>query len=90
MPLLPYFFVGPHDAFIALRWSIATMVVTLFLFGYGKTCYVSGWKGASNIRRGVIGGVQMVIVGGLAAGSAMALVKLFQALADSTPDEKHQ
>ncbi|KAJ9213597.1 hypothetical protein DTO166G4_4847 [Paecilomyces variotii] len=90
VPLLPYFFVGPHDAFIALRWSIATMVVTLFLFGYGKTCYVSGWKGAGNIRRGVIGGVQMVIVGGLAAGSAMALVKLFQALADSTPDEKHQ
>ncbi|GAD93286.1 vacuolar iron transporter Ccc1, putative [Paecilomyces variotii No. 5] len=90
VPLLPYFFVGPHDAFLALRWSIATMVIALFLFGYCKTCYVSGWRGARNIRSGVIGGVQMVIVGGLAAGSAMALVKLFQSLADSTPDEKQQ
>ncbi|KAF3386128.1 Protein CCC1 [Penicillium rolfsii] len=81
VPLLPYFFVGPHDAFVALRWSIATMVVALFLFGYGKTCFVSGWSGRRNVRKGVIGGFQMVLVGGVAAGSAMGLVKAFQALA---------
>ncbi|KAE8352878.1 VIT family-domain-containing protein [Aspergillus coremiiformis] len=81
VPLLPYFFVGPNDAFIALRWSIATMVVALFLFGYGKTCFVSGWKGRRNVRRGLIGGLQMVLVGGVAAGSAMGLVKGFQLLA---------
>ncbi|KAJ5924842.1 Vacuolar iron transporter cccA [Penicillium verhagenii] len=90
VPLLPYFFVGPHDAFIALRWSIATMVVALFLFGYGKTCFVSGWRGRRNIRKGVVGGVQMVLVGGAAAGSAMGLVKLFQMLADSKPHPDHQ
>ncbi|RHZ67550.1 VIT1/CCC1 transporter family protein [Aspergillus thermomutatus] len=83
VPLLPYFFVGPHDAFIALRWSIATMAIALFLFGYGKTCFVSGWKGRQNIRRGFIGGLQMVLVGGVAAGSAMGLVKGFQLLASS-------
>lgn len=83
VPLLPYFFVGPHDAFVALRWSIATMVVALFIFGYGKTCFVSGWKGRRNVRRGLIGGLQMVLVGGVAAGSAMGLVKGFQLLASN-------
>ncbi|KAJ5736197.1 Vacuolar iron transporter cccA [Penicillium malachiteum] len=86
VPLLPYFFVGPHDAFVALRWSIATMVVALFLFGYSKTCFVSGWRGRRNIRKGLIGGVQMVLVGGIAAGSAMGLVKGFQMLAHGGPD----
>jgi VIT1/CCC1 family predicted Fe2+/Mn2+ transporter len=88
VPLLPYFFVGPDDAFIALRWSIATMVIALFIFGYGKTCFVSGWKGRQNVRKGLIGGMQMVLVGGIAAGSAMGLVKGFQMLADG-PGEKH-
>ncbi|KAK4871220.1 hypothetical protein LT330_000457 [Penicillium expansum] len=88
IPLIPYFFVGPHEAFIALRWSIATMVIALFIFGYVKTCFVSGWRGRRNIRKGVIGGIQMVLVGGIAAGSAMGLVKGFQMLADA--HEKHQ
>ncbi|OJJ61038.1 hypothetical protein ASPSYDRAFT_42882 [Aspergillus sydowii CBS 593.65] len=83
VPLLPYFFVGPTDAFLALKWSIATMVVALFIFGYGKTCFVSGWKGQKNVRKGVVGGLQMVLIGGVAAGSAMGLVKGFQALADN-------
>jgi VIT1/CCC1 family predicted Fe2+/Mn2+ transporter len=89
IPLLPYFFVGPQDAFIALRWSIATMVIALFIFGYGKTCFVTGWRGRRNIRKGLIGGIQMVLVGGIAAGSAMGLVKGFQMLADGPGDHKH-
>lgn len=89
VPLLPYFFVGPHDAFVALRWSIATMAIALFLFGYGKTCFVSGWSGRRNIRKGFIGGLQMVLVGGVAAGSAMGLVKLFQMLAHSDDHPKN-
>lgn len=84
VPLVPYFFVGPLDAYLALRWSIATMVVALFLFGYSKTCFVSGWKGSRNCRRGFIGGLQMVLVGGVAAGSAMGLVKGFSMLAASS------
>lgn len=88
VPLMPYFFVGPHDAFIALRWSIATMVVALFLFGYSKTCFVNGWRGARNVRRGLVGGIQMVLVGGVAAGSAMGLVKGFQLLAAYDPTKE--
>ncbi|KAL2810703.1 vacuolar iron transporter Ccc1 [Aspergillus granulosus] len=84
VPLLPYFFVGENEAFLALKWSIATMAVALFIFGYGKTCFVSGWKGSRNIRKGIVGGLQMVLIGGVAAGSAMGLVKGFQALADSS------
>lgn len=81
IPLVPYFFVGPGDAFSALKWSIAVMAVALFVFGYGKTCFVTGWKGKENVRGGAFGGVQMVLVGGVAAGAAMGLVKLFQVLA---------
>ncbi|CAG8408236.1 unnamed protein product [Penicillium salamii] len=84
VPLVPYFFVGPTDAYIALRWSILIMVIALFAFGYGKTCFVSGWHGRQNVRKGLIGGIQMVLVGGIAAGSAMGLVKGFQMLADSS------
>ncbi|KAJ5493291.1 Vacuolar iron transporter cccA [Penicillium diatomitis] len=90
VPLLPYFFVGPEDAFIALRWSIATMAIALFLFGYGKTCFVSGWAGRRNVRKGVIGGFQMVLVGGVAAGSAMGLVKVFQLWANGSGHAKQE
>ncbi|KAK9311334.1 Ccc1 family, partial [Lipomyces starkeyi] len=69
VPLLPYFFVGPHEAFCALRWSVSIMVVSLFLFGYGKTCLVAGWRDPQNIRLSLVGGLQMVLVGGIAAGS---------------------
>ncbi|KAJ5341300.1 hypothetical protein N7541_010424 [Penicillium brevicompactum] len=89
VPLIPYFFVGPQDAYIALRWSIVTMVIALFMFGYGKTCFVSGWSGRRNVRKGLVGGIQMVLVGGIAAGSAMGLVKGFQMLADGSSDQKN-
>ncbi|KAL1995079.1 hypothetical protein VTN49DRAFT_1266 [Thermomyces lanuginosus] len=90
VPLLPYFFVGPHEAFYALKWSIATMAVALFAFGYVKTCYVCGWKGRQNVRQGLYGALQMVLVGGTAAGAAMGLVKLFQVLADGTGEDQNQ
>lgn len=79
IPLLPYFFVADID--IALGWSIGTMAVALFLFGYCKTCFVNGW-GRQYALKGIWGGVQMIIVGGAAAGSAMGLVKAFHAISD--------
>jgi VIT1/CCC1 family predicted Fe2+/Mn2+ transporter len=90
VPLVPYFFVGSDEAFVALRWSIVIMIIALFLFGYAKTCFVSGWKGRENIRRGLFGGIQMVVVGGVAAGAAMGLVKLFQVLASSGSKPKDE
>lgn len=77
LPLLPYFAVGEHSVYTGLYISIAVMVVALFLFGYGKTCVVVGWTGGKNIREGCYGGVQMVVVGSVAAGAAMGLVRLF-------------
>lgn len=74
IPLIPYFIASQVcKAFIS---SVIVMAVTLFAFGYVKTCIVRGWKGSINVRAGVMGGIQMCVVGGLAAGAAVCLVKL--------------
>lgn len=83
IPLLPYFLVPQTEVMLALFWSLGVMAVALFVFGYVKTCFVAGWKGGNNIWQGFKGGFQMVVVGGLAAGSAMGLVRLFHSLGSS-------
>ena len=75
VPLLPYFFAGNITK--ALFWSIGIMVLALFLFGYVKTCLNVGWRSGTNVLHGVIGGAQMVLVGGTAAGAAMGIVRAF-------------
>lgn len=77
IPLVPYFLVDPTQVMLALWWSLGVMAVSLFAFGYGKTCFVCGWRGSRNIWAGTKGGAQMVVVGGVAAGCAMALVRIF-------------
>ena len=79
IPLIPYFFVD--DLMSALYISIGIMAVALFAFGYVKTCAVAGWRGRRRVVRGILGGLQMVAVGGAAAGAAMMLVKVFDNLA---------
>ncbi|KAH2557665.1 hypothetical protein KXW48_007314 [Aspergillus fumigatus] len=74
IPLIPYFMVD--QVIVALYWSIGVMAVTLFAFGYIKTSVVRGWSGRDNIIAGIKGGVQMCFVGGVAAGAAIALVRL--------------
>ncbi|KAI5309493.1 hypothetical protein KEM55_003128 [Ascosphaera atra] len=74
IPLIPYFIVdkiGP-----AFTWSACVMAVTLFVFGYVKTCIVRGWHRREDIMAGLKGAIQMTAVGGIAAGSAMGLVWL--------------
>ena len=66
---------------LALYWSFGVMAVALFVFGYTKTCYVAGWRGSGNIYQGLKGGCQMMVVGGVAAGCAMGLVRLFHTMA---------
>ena len=75
VPLLPYFFVRRNEVLLALWWSIGIMVVALFAFGWVKTGIVSGWKGRDRILGGVKSGLQMIVVGGIAAGAAVALVR---------------
>lgn len=73
IPLIPYFCVD--KVILALYYSIGVMGVTLMFFGYVKTCIVRGWSGRENVIAGIKGGLQMVVVGGLAAGAAIGLVR---------------
>lgn len=73
LPLLPYFFVATVSE--GLWVSSVVMAGALFAFGYAKTGVVVGWRG--RVREGVVGGGEMVVVGGAAAGAAMGLVRLF-------------
>lgn len=76
VPLVPYFFVGEGEGEVekALWVSICVMVAALWVFGWVKTvvCGGGGWDR-------VKGGVEMVVVGGVAAGAAMGLVRAFGA-----------
>lgn len=73
IPLIPYFCASQVS--VAFYYSIGVMAVTLLLFGYVKTCIVRGWSGKPNIIAGIKGGIQMCVVGGVAAGAAIALVR---------------
>lgn len=66
IPLLPYMLI--HDIVTALWWSVAVTPVALFVFGYVK----SGLTGVPPWR----GGVQTVLVGGLAAAAAFGIARL--------------
>ena len=79
---MPYFLVPRTEVVLALEWSLGVMALALFAFGYGKTCFVSGWRGSKNVWEGTKGGIQMCCVGGLAAGCAMGLVRLFHAFGE--------
>ena len=78
IPLLPYIFVNQNEVDLGLYWSIGIMAVALFVFGYVKTCFVAGWTGGRRVLGGIRGGVEMVVVGGVAAGAAMGLVVAFE------------
>lgn len=75
VPLLPYFCVKRGEVLLALWISIGVMVVALFVFGWVKTGVVGGWRGRENVWRCVRGALQMVVVGGVAAGAAVGLVR---------------
>lgn len=79
--MIPYFLVGKDQVMLALWWSFAFMAVSLFTFGYSKTCFNNGWYGPANVWSGTKGGLQMILVGGTAATCAMSLVRFFDSLA---------
>jgi len=78
IPLLPYIVVDRHEVILALYWSIVIMFGALFVFGYAKTGITGGWNGRGRVVKGIKAGFQMVIVGGVAAGASMALVRAFE------------
>ncbi|TIB14003.1 hypothetical protein E3P89_02126 [Wallemia ichthyophaga] len=74
-PLLPFFFI--EEAHEAFRVSILVTGLVLFMFGVLKQHFTGGTGGVGGY---LYGGVSMVAVGGLAAGSAYGLVKAFDTL----------
>ena len=72
VPLLPYFFVERVGT--GLLYSIFVMVITLFLFGYFKAQLSMGHTVDS--KRKAWEGLEMIAVGGTAAGAAWFFVKL--------------
>jgi vacuolar iron transporter family protein len=78
VPLLPYLFF----ASIATGFWVSSLVMglALFVFGYVKTCAFSGWSGVRCVREGLVGGVQMVLVGGVAAACSVFIVRLFEGM----------
>lgn len=74
VPLFPYLLVRENEISKAFGLSVCVMVVALFIFGFAKTCAVRGWSASSDRIGAVWGGLQMLLVGGTAAGAAMGLV----------------
>ncbi|CAL9731306.1 protein Ccc1p [Monosporozyma unispora] len=72
VPLLPYFFVS--DVGTGLFYSIIVMTITLFIFGYFKAVMSMGDNCTTNKK--IVEGVEMIVVGGAAAGAAWFFVKL--------------
>ncbi|RPA97024.1 DUF125-domain-containing protein [Choiromyces venosus 120613-1] len=81
IPLLPYFFVSRDRVLLGLAWSVGVMAASLFVFGVGKTVIVEDGDGEGRRMqkrkwgRAVRGGIEMVVVGGVAAAAAMGIVQ---------------
>lgn len=72
-PLTPYFIFETNQ--VAFFWSVAVMAVALFIFGYSKTMLVGEAKKMACLKAGL----QMVVLGGVAAAAAMGCVKALNA-----------
>jgi len=68
VPLAPYML--NRNLYTALGWSVAVTLVALFIFGYvkGRLTGISPWRG----------GLQTVIIGGLASAAAFGLARLIR------------
>lgn len=70
VPLLPYFFC--HVVKTGLIISVVVMLITLFVFGFIKTSISLG-DDCGNAKK-TLEGLQMVLIGSIAAGAAWTLV----------------
>ena len=68
VPLAPYML--NRELYRALGWSVAVTLVALFIFGYvkGKLTGILPWRG----------GLQTVVIGGLASAAAFGLARLIR------------
>jgi VIT1/CCC1 family predicted Fe2+/Mn2+ transporter len=75
IPLFPYFFTPTVGN--GLQWSIALCLIALMAFGSGKSWVLRGEE--RSIKRSLWEGLQMLILGSLAAGAAVLCVNLLGA-----------
>ncbi|KAL7790936.1 Ccc1 family [Trichoderma ceciliae] len=80
IPLLPYFFAATVG--LGLRWSIALCLVALMSFGAGKNWLLRGGNASFSGVRCVWEGLQMMILGSLAAAASVLCVSLLGASED--------
>lgn len=78
IPLLPYCF--SHNVGQGFRWSIAVCLVALFFYGTVKEFALGGNLGSQYRRtvRAVGEGIQMALLGAMAAGAAVLCVSLVE------------
>lgn len=77
VPMLPYFFLAHARA--ALAVSVAVTALVLLLFGF-----VKNWVAIRTPTAGAWGALQTLVVGGLAAGTSYAIVRLLDAHGSSS------
>ncbi|KAK4176270.1 VIT family-domain-containing protein [Triangularia setosa] len=87
LPLFPYFFVGMENVHVGLAWSFGVCVVALFVFGFGKDFILTRNDKRLDVadvrrrvKRAVWEGVQMALLGSVAAVAAVLCVKAFEGL----------
>ncbi|KAL2209802.1 hypothetical protein CC79DRAFT_462031 [Sarocladium strictum] len=73
IPLTPYFFAPTVG--VGLQWSIGLCLLALWLFGSGKNWFLSSER-RPNWRLCFFKGMQMMVLGGVAAAAAVVCVKL--------------
>lgn len=69
VPLMPYLFA--HSVHAAFHFSVLVMIIALFIFGWVKTSLLGETSRMVCFKNGI----QMVVLGGLAATAAMGCVK---------------
>ncbi|KAM0256823.1 hypothetical protein ACHAQJ_004776 [Trichoderma viride] len=77
IPLLPYFFAATVG--LGLRWSIAACLVALMSFGAGKSWLLRGGDASCSWIRCLWEGLQMMILGSVAAIASVLCVSLLGA-----------
>lgn len=90
LPLFPYFFVA--EVGNGLRWSCVVCVLALFLFGFTKTYVLQTSETSSSwgqvppkwrrLKCSLWEGLQMVVLGSVAALVAVLAVRAFEGLSD--------
>jgi VIT1/CCC1 family predicted Fe2+/Mn2+ transporter len=73
IPLTPYFFAPTVG--VGLQWSIGLCLLALWLFGSGKSWFLSSER-RLNWKLCFFKGMQMMVLGGVAAAAAVVCVKL--------------